>query len=617
MRLAGHDALAVTEKYGVSDREQRRVIERCKEPSTTGGIVGFYACIPGFRTKGYERTKPLAQALISEKKGCSGALGMIFRRHSSIQTRIDDLYLKKRIKGHTHELRISKKNIWRDFKKQLIALGYSDLDWPFNTRDQGYVSICSYLKTLHQTNYRAATLSRSGEDAWRRTAIGTGEIPLISARRPYSIMQLDYQLVDADSIIVIKNRYDVEIEVRVKRWYYGLMGDEYDGLITGVFIGYETTPTADCALKIIDSSLRPTVYDDDDPRIAYIVDGRILPNELIPELTHQCFSVLRVDNAWANAARNTVNTIVDVVGCAVNFGAPRSWWARSIVERINRDLTNRGLQRLPSSHGTGPDDPMKDNPAAKAAVFRITIEELTGVISGGVRAHNEDPSSGRESSSPLEVIRAALVHDRSGFINQPLPRKTVEDKRVLTYVQECTVYGKRKEGIRPRVKWDECVYTNTTLSMRDDLIGSKLILYSNLDDIRDVVATVKDTGEDIGALVPEARWRHRPVTVRQRKLINQHGAAKRNRSVVNDAFTGWQEEKSEEMANKASKSRQAKRKLSVSATEAVMLGTRSEIDESPIAPPVECEPTSVAKQEAPTGFGKVDLSSLFTVVRTR
>jgi hypothetical protein len=617
MRLAGSDAATVTKKYGLSDREQRRLIERCKTSSTSGGIVGFYACMPGYRTAGYERTKPLTQRFLSDKGGCSGALEMLFRKHPLIQRRIVALYLKEEIKGHVHEVKISKRAIWKDFKKEVRALGYSDFDWPFNTSSQGYVSICSYLKSLHQTNYKAAASARYGVEAARRTAIGTGKVPLITARRPCSIMQLDYQLIDAASIIVIKNRYDVEIEVKVNRWYFGLMGDEHNALITGVFIGYESNPTSDCALKIIDSSLRPQVYDEDDPRIAYIVDGKILPNELIPALTHQCFSVLRVDNAWANAARNTVNTIIDVVGCALNFGAPRAWWARPIIERIIKGLTNKGLQRLPSSHGTGPGDPLKDNPAEKASVFRIEIEELTGIISKCVRKHNENLSSGRESSSPLQVMRAALTHDRSGFIPQLLPRMAVEDKRLLTYVQECKVYARPNQGIRPRVKWDECCYTSTILSMRDDLIGSTLILYSNLDDIRDVVATVKETGEDIGPLIPEARWRHRAVSVRFRKLINRHGAARRSASDVDDPLTDWGKEKSAELSEKASASKRAKRKLAVSAAEAVMLVTELERNALSEASPAPEELIDTTKRKAGNVFGEVDVSSLFTVVRTR
>lgn len=601
---------------GLSVREKRRLVERCKTPSSSGGIIGFYACIPGYRVKGYVRREPVAHAPTPEKGGCSGALEQIFQRHPLVKMHIDDLYLKREIKGYIHETKITKRGIWKAFKQKLRGLGYTDYDWPFNTRHQGYVSLCSYLKRVHQNNYKTAALARYGIDAARRTAIGSGEIPLIAARRPYSIMQLDYQLVDADSIIVISNRFGDEIEVRVARWYYGLMGDEHNGLITGVYIGFETTPTSDCALKIIDSSLRPVQYDEDDPRIAYIVDGKILPNELLPGLTHQCFNVLRVDNAWANAARQTVNEIIDIVGCSINFGPPRSWWSRPVIERIFRDLTNRGLQQLPSSHGTGPKDPMKDKPAEKAKVFRIVISELTGIISAAVRHHNESVSSGREYSSPLQAMKAALTHDKSGFIRQLLPKKAVDNKRLFSYVKECTVYANQKAGVRPCVKWDDCRYTNQTLSMRDDLINSTLILYANPDDIRDVVATVKETGEDIGKMIPEARWRHQPVSVRFRKLINRSGSAKRAASEVDGPLSVWREEKSAELGQRAKASSASKRKLNVRAEEGAMLvdsgnyhvvETREEPDK------VIERPTTYSESV----FGEVNLFDLPTLIRTK
>jgi putative transposase len=558
MRLAGCDALAVFRSLGISGREQRRLLSRCKTATVTGGVVGFYACIPGKRIKEYERTEPITH-VEGEKGGCAGALDYLFRKHPMLQKYVDDLYLKRPIKGYVHEPKITVQRIKELFIKELRTLGYTDTHWPLNTSSRGYVSLCHYVKSLHTDHYIRAAQARYGSDSARRAKIGTEETVLIQARRPYSIMQLDYQLIDAASVIVIVNRFGVEIDVRVPRWYYGLMGDEQNGLITGVFIGFETSPTSDCALKVIDSALRPQIYSEDDPRIAYIVDGKILPNEIIPSLEHQCFSALRVDNGWANAARATVNTIIDVVGCAVNFGPPRAWWSRNVIERVFGDLTRRGLQRLPSSYGSGPKDPLKDEPARKASEFRILASELVGIISGAVKHHNIDKSSGREYSSPLQAISAAIKHERSGFISQPIPLSVQQDRRLLTYVVECTVAGNPKAGIRPHVKWDECIYRNERLAQRDDLIGSKIIFYCDLDDIRNVVATLKETGEDFGAMIPERRWAIQAVSVRFRKLINRHGKAAKNAQEIVSPVELWAQEKAAGLhARKQSKRRKTR-----------------------------------------------------------
>ena len=615
--LANQGANKVVKVGGLSSREVRRLIARCKQPTDLGGIVGFYACVPGYRIKAYRRTKPVERRTAPGHGGCAGALQQLFHKHPELRIHIEDLYLKRRIKGHVHELRISKRKIWQDLLKKLRSLGYTDMHWPFNVKSRGYASVCSHLASLHETDYKAAVRARYGDNAAGRTSTGTGHVPLIEARRAYSIMQLDYQVVDADSIIVVKNRFGVEIELRVPSWYYGLMGDEYTGLITGVFIGFEVSPTSDCALKIIDSSLRPQIYDDNDPRIAYVVDGKILPNELIPELANQCFNVLRVDNAWANAARATVNNVIDVVGCAVNFGPPRAWWHRPVVERIFRDLTNRGLQRLPSSHGTGPTDPLKGNPAEKASEFRILASELTSVISAAVREHNDSTSIDRESSTPLQAIAAALAHDGSGFIRQALPANAQEDKRLLTHVEECTVRGDPAKGIRPYVKWDNCIYTNPILSQRDYLIKKTLVLYTNLDDIREVVATIKETGEDIGKMTLERKWRFRPVTVRFRKMINKHGYETYMQREDADVFDSWRDEKIDEMSKGSQSKRSSKRSKGISPTDVSMLVRLPEADQVHVTPnttPTTNETMTSAKVKT---FGQVSESDLFAIARKR
>lgn len=615
MRLDGAAPDLVASQFGIGEREQRRLIARCKVPTESGGVIGFYACIEQFRVTEYKRTQEVVRIKSPHKGGCAGALQQLFRMHPDVQKLVKDLYLGYEVDGKVVEPVESKRDIWRDFKKVLRSLGYTDSDWPFNTKSIGYVSLSEYLNSLHQKDYRNASKARYGDDAARRTSIGTGELPLIEAHRPFSIMELDYQMVDAHSIFLITNRFGDKIEVHVRRWYYGLMGDANNGLITGVFIGFEEYPSSDCALKIIDSSLRPQVYSDDDPRIAYIVDGRILPNELLPSLSYQCFNVLRVDNGWANAARATVNAVIDVVGCAVNFGPKKGWWHRPVVESIFHDLTKRGLQRLPSSLGCCPSDPKRNKPEEKAGVFRIDISEVTGVISGAVRAHNDSLSSGREFSSPLQAIAGALANDRSGYIPQLLPKAALDDKRLLTHVQECTVTGNPKKGIRPHVKWDNCRYHNPILANRDDLIGCTLILYANLDDIRDVIATVKETGEDIGRMVPEARWRHRPVSVRFRKLINRDGEAKRAANEADDPVEIWKRKKSEQLAESAAKSRGRSRKQSIPASHAAHLSSAHESG----TPTVQQHTSNLEPKEKTNGaakvYGHVDFNDLFAVVR--
>src|SRR5471032_3315513 len=130
---------------------------------------------------------------------------------------------------------------------------------------------------------------------------------------------------------------------------------------------------------------------------------------------------------------------MDTIGCAVNFGPVRAWWRRHLVERIFEKLTQRGLQRLPSTHGKGPGDPRSRDPNAKAIKFRIMLTDLISVIYDCIREHNTQENEGLQWASPLQTVQAALNHPASGLILQPLPMLTQRSLWLTMHIEESTV----------------------------------------------------------------------------------------------------------------------------------------------------------------------------------
>lgn len=531
---------SISQETGKSKSEVFRLLKRCLTIAPDGQIYGFRALPASVRIATYCRTQEVNHAPGSGSGGCAGALTRLFGRYPEIEDLVKNLYFK-RPEGGMHEARIALKDIHTKFKAALRALRLTDHHWPFNTSNEGYKSLCEYCNRLRDGEPRSAVGPRSGADASRRNTIGTGVRPLLPCLRPYSAVQLDFHKVDSASVIVLENDHGTLFEVPLARWHFGLMADEKSGAILGFCVALELTPSSDSTLEVVSSALSAGTKDVADVHV--ISPDHVLINQLMPELACQGFSILKVDNGWSNAAHEVVNNIIRTVGCAVNFGPTRAWWRRNMIERIFGELTRRGLQRLPSTHGSGAADTRRSNANEKAAQFRISLEDLVALFKRCVREHNLADTEGKQWSSPLQCLRAAYGNPRSGFFSQPLPASVQAHPGLMMHIEEVTVRGNVKEGVRPYFKLDRHRHTNEVLAHSYWLIGKVLVVYVDRHLARMVYATVKDTGEQLGRMIPAGPWADSDCSWRDRKLMSRAGMNRTYSDVSTDPLEELKQEK--------------------------------------------------------------------------
>ncbi|TFW31780.1 hypothetical protein [Massilia horti] len=524
MYADGESAATIFDETGKDAQEVRRLVKRCISQAGDGEITGFYALLKGWRPDGYKRTAAVQHVRGGGSGGCAGALRQLFDRYPDVEEYIRALFLPESSSHSVDEVRIPYMELHGEFTTKLRELGLTDDDWPFNTENVGYKSLRKYCISLLGCDSARWIRARSGEEAARRTTVGNGQKSILPSLRAFGAVQLDFHLVDAASIIVIENAFGVEIDLPLRRWYFGLLVEEKLGLVIGVYIALELNPSSDSVLEVIESALRPLSFKEGDPRCALIVDKKVLPNQMFPELEHQCFSVLKMDNAKCNTAAEVVSNIIDTVGCAVNFGPIKAWWRRDLIERVFGALTRRGLQRLPSTYGSGPGDTRRSaSPNQEAVRFRIMLNELVAIIYGCIREHNETRGDTLQKAAPIQALQAAMRHPASGFLRLPLPKPAQEDLRLMAHVEEVTVRGNLKKNVRPYVNIGRWRYTSPGLAQRYDLIEQKLIAYCDRRSTALVRVTVKDTGEDLGWIEPPRKWAGIQISFRDRALINSAG----------------------------------------------------------------------------------------------
>jgi putative transposase len=537
MYADGMSHAAITEATSLPRQVVCNLVKRCVTGAEDGAIAGFRALIPHQRLAGYTRVKPVVRGIGDGPGGCAGALSLLFSRFPEIEQHVRASYLGD-TRGAIPHVRISYTALHGEFLDLLREHGFTDDDWPFNTDNCGYKALRAYCLSLLQEEPTRWFGARAGEEAVRRHGVGSGIKSVFPMLRGYAACQLDFHKVDAASVIVLETEDGARLPVPVARWHIGFLIEERWGLVLGAFAALELNPSSDSVLEVMEAALRPRAESDDTVFCSLTADGKVFPLQIMPELAFQGFSVLKMDNAWSNAATGVVDNIINTVGCAINFGPVKAWWRRHPIERIFGKLTQRGLQRLPSTFGTGPGDTRRDKPLEKAVKFEITISDLLDVIHASIREHNESSNEGINFASPMGALQHSLKSTDSGVFLQPMPRPAQDDYRLLSHVEVATVRGNRDRNVHPYVTLGRWKYSSVALSSNYGLIGRNVLVYCDRRDVQVAHATVLDTGEQLGSLQGPANRRGQHMSWRNRALINQAGLSSRlhanSTSIVSD-----------------------------------------------------------------------------------
>lgn len=592
--LADAPACLIWSETGISMKDVRRLLKRCLSRDPSERVYGFFALLPGSRLQGYHRKARIDPRRSQKSWGCAGALGQCLERFPEVWAWLNDQIsaARRRKSGGIYGCHALK----REFLTKLRSCGLSQEDWPFCRTDEGYQALRMYVK-----HFLLARDAKRGSMSSSRSEEGA----LIKPLRPMSILQLDYQVAGAACVLRLQNAYGKILRVPIHRWYLGVVGDEDLHAILGVSIEFDIAPSADTALDAISSVLSPEddeIYND---HLRYTADGKFLLRHFFPQLGWHGFAMLRVDNAWGNKAHDFVNNVIDTVGCVIQFGPAYQWWVRSFIESLIGLLDARGLSRLPSTYGTGPEDPRRRNPEKAAVDLVVDVGDIQDVVFGACAQLNLSPGESHQKSSRVEAMRAALDCPERGCFVQPLPKLTQRHHHLLYHVERRTIRGGGATRERPYIKVDRCRYTSKDLLPH--LVGCKVWIYIYRKDARFAIAFLCDTGKCLGELRVTGAWARSPFSWRTRKLINR-GTPADDVPPMADPVRRWEEDKCREAASR-------KHSANVSAGAALSLvahgqskrhSRRAEQTDTELAPVQEAstETTESLRHGDPYGFRK-------------
>jgi hypothetical protein len=244
-----------------------------------------------------------------------------------------------------------------------------------------------------------------------------------------------------------------------------------------------------------------------------------LPSGRFPELIGRAWAAMMVDNAAVHYARAIAERARQRLGCAVNYGPVGHWEHRPALERVMRTLEAHGFQRLPSTMGTGPLDPAKDDPVRKAIELGIDWEVLLDLIDVVIANYNVTPNEALGNRSPLSLLQDYVGSGSLDFLPRRLPPPVATVAELGVTIETRAVRGKLRQGRRPYIEIDRVHYTSPVLSSCFGLIGKKMRVHIRESNMCSVTA-YHESGELLGILQAQGAWGQTAHTREMRKQIN-------------------------------------------------------------------------------------------------
>lgn len=514
-RIDGVPMNECCEKYSISRKSIWVCIKRCTSIHSDGNPFGFRALIPHSHI-----TRASIVKLIQRRtqKGESGSFRMLVEKFPHIFSEINSRFLKRKMGRVIHESRIPIKSLHLRMLQMLRDEGVKASEYPFNVKSLGIRSMTRYLKNVAEKNGVESARARHHEDIARRLGSDIGKSQTRQKPTPYQRVTADGHKLDLMMAVEFMTPDGEIARMTIDRLWIFVLMDEASRAVIGYSLSLNPEYTQDDVLRAIRSALIP--WKPRDLKIkgmSYAPDAG-LPNGVIPELAHAIWEEFSVDNAKSNLSLLVKDRMHELVGCAINAGPINMPERRGIIERFFRTLEESGIHRLPSTTGSNPKDGRRSNPEKKAIRHKIMLDDIEELLDVLIANYNATPNSGALNGiSPNEYLCRFIANN--GIV-LTLPEEKIKKFNFMQISVRRTIKGGISMGRSPHINYEGVVYTNDLLKHSHSLVGTKVTLHVNIEDLRQIKMFLAD-GEELGILTAHGSWGVTPHDLKTRKAINK------------------------------------------------------------------------------------------------
>lgn len=516
--LSGISDPEIRQVCGLSLSQVRRLItERCLEEHPDGRIYGFRALVPNLPINGYHRSKPIK--VDQWGRGASGAMQLVLDLNPDLRRAFDKRILSPPSDDELGAGERTKKDHWKWFLKQLRKLGYEvRREWPFNTDNNGYVSVCRYIDDLRLSNPRKAAGVLGGRDSQKKLITGDGvDRPI---HKLLQRVEMDAHKTDGRFCVMLPQAdgsYKAKIIHRI--WVVVLL-EVISRVVLGYWLSFGREVSKFDVLRAIKRALTPwkprkLFFSEDGYR-----EGAGLPSVLGEKYIGLCWDETSVDGALAETCPHVRTILKDVVGSELiepssGFSSRRSMDDRPNIEVFFKKLASGGFHRINNTTGGKPKAKHGRAPEKIAVAGQFQVEYAEELLDLMIANYNAKRIGCLSDRSPLEYL--AFLANRPGMELRYADQGEVQD--ILSYRKRCPVKGGLANSRRPYVHFENGRYCGDVLDQRYDLVGQDIWLVNHLEDDARVALASTMNGASLGVLRAAPPWHKLPHSLAVRKAI--------------------------------------------------------------------------------------------------
>jgi hypothetical protein len=243
---------------------------------------------------------------------------------------------------------------------------------------------------------------------------------------------------------------------------------------------------------------------------------------------------MRLDNAKANLASDTMTALCEFIGCVADMGPPHPPDDRPYIERFFGTVASTLSSRLPGYTGSHPKDVRRAlaDPKGNLRLF-VSLAEMEELMEASIAGYNATPHAGLNGRTPLEAMEY-MVRGKGQMLGW-LPEAKRRTMCLMQTAHRCRVRGYLAQGTRPHINLFQVRYTSDVLAGSSALLGKELRIYYNCDDLRTVRAFLAD-GSELGILKAQGAWGEIRHDLKLRREIMKLRARKRLAFTVTQDF---------------------------------------------------------------------------------
>lgn len=508
----------IARQHNVSIGFVSQLLNRClggeedKEPALTIGLVPYQTLVNKQRKK----------SLPTLQKKCGGACAFkeLLKEVPGLREGLDEM-IQAKLKDAPYAQRLTPQAFHGEFKRILSESHWPRDRYPFTTESLAYASVRRYLKK------RIDELQKERQQ--RRLSPPR---KLTHSKRIYRAMratQIDEHILNLRGSVHLELN-DELIPLPIARANVLVPVDVDTTCILGYLLAPTRHPNQQDMLTLFDNCLQPwQPLELMTPGLSY-APGASFPNGL-DDAFPISFGTVHMDNALMHRANSVIDLICENLGATLDLGLPAMPIIRELVESIFDYISEHLSNRVASTTGSHPKDPIKESRKNQKKVPLITFQILIEALSIILTEYNITPRADLGYASPLELYQ----HHCTNHFVRYVPHFISEQWQPFIGSMELPLHWYKHENRLPFVNFYYARYQGPGLLQA----AGEHIRIRVLFDRRDIRTLQAYTlsGEYLGVLHAPLSWQRFPHSLSTRQWI--HKNVKRYRLNMRDPLSSY------------------------------------------------------------------------------